>query len=213
MHIKRFEFNPFSENTYILFDESKEAAVIDCGALDAEEWTQLNDFVQENNLIVKFVLNTHLHLDHAFGLFYLYKIYNIKPQYHRNEVEMLPNLNRQAEAFGISFPEESVPVENFLEEGDKVKFGNVTLEVIFVPGHSPGSLCFYSKKDNCIFTGDVIFRGSIGRTDLWGGDYSLLIHGIKEKLLTLPEETAIYPGHGPVTTVRYEKNSNPFLRV
>lgn len=212
MQIKRFEFNHFSENTYVVFDETKEAAIIDCGAFFNEEKTELENFIIENNLTITHHLNTHLHIDHALGTSYIYKKFGVKPEYNKQEEELLPRLQQQAEAFGLKMEDTQVPAGRYLEENDLIRIGNFNFKVLMVPGHSPASLCFYSEDNHCIFSGDVIFRGSIGRTDLWGGNYEQLISNIREKILTLPDDTAIYPGHGPVTTVKYERNSSPFFK-
>ncbi len=211
MHIKRFEFNPVEENTYILYDETGEAAIIDCGAFFKEEKDELKAFIEDNNLTIKHLLCTHLHLDHVFGNRFIFDTYHIKPEYNLEEERQSPALAEQGRRFGMKIQDEFIIAEHYLKEADTISFGNITLKTLSVPGHSPASLCFYSEANACIFTGDAIFRGSIGRTDLWGGNTQLLLQGIREKILSLPEDTAIYPGHGPVTTVQYEKKSNPFL--
>ena len=211
MEIKQFEFNLIEENTYILYDETKEAVIIDCGAFYSEEKIMLRDFISEKQLVLKHLLNTHLHLDHSFGNKFIYDTYGILPEYHHSE-EQMPGLKKQAAAFGIKVDGDGNGSAKYLEDGDIVSFGNVNLEVILVPGHSPGSLCFYSKADAVLFSGDVLFQEGIGRSDLWGGNYQVLVLGIKNKLLILPEDTVVYSGHGPKTTIGNERINNPYLK-
>ena len=210
MQIKVFEFNPISENTYLLYDETKEAVIIDCGASNPEEHKLLIDYINRHQLVLKQVLNTHLHFDHVLGNHFLYETYGLKPQYHQLE-ETMPALQLQASAFRFPIKYEPIKAEHFIQDGDIISFGNSKLKALLTPGHSPGSLSFYSEKENCVFTGDALFRYSIGRTDLWGGNENTLITAIKNKLLTLPDDTIIYPGHGPASTVIEEKLHNPYL--
>jgi len=211
IQIKIFEFNQIAENTYVVFDETKEAVIIDCGAYYPEEKEILKTFISEKGLSVKHLLNTHLHMDHAYGNQFIYDTYGIAPEYHQLE-EQMPNIQKQASAFGIKVDEDVLKAARYLDEGDTVSFGNSELKVIVVQGHSPASLCFYSEKDKVLFSGDVLFEESIGRSDLWGGNHRQLVSGIKEKLLTLPEDTVVYPGHGDATTIKREKLNNPFLK-
>ncbi|MCL2650873.1 MAG: MBL fold metallo-hydrolase [Candidatus Azobacteroides sp.] len=210
MQVKQFEFNHIGENTYVVYDETKEAVIIDCGAYYPKEKALLKEFISQNQLSLKHLLNTHLHLDHTFGNKFIYDTYGIAPEYHRLE-EKMPDLKEQASAFGIKIEDGNVVAVKYLDDGDEISFGNTNLIAILVPGHSPGSLCFYSKENNVLFTGDVLFQGSVGRSDLWGGNYQQLISGIKNKLLILPEDTVVYSGHGPATTIGGEKQNNPFL--
>ena len=210
MQIKRFEFNLIGENTYLLYDETKEAVIIDCGAFYSEEKSLLEESITKNQLVLKHLLNTHLHLDHAFGNKFIYDTYGIKPEYHSSE-ESMPELENQAKFFGMKIGKSKVEAEKYLEDGELITFGNSILKAILVPGHSPGSLCFYSEKDGVLFSGDVLFQGSVGRSDLWGGNHEELISGIKNKLLTLPENTIVYSGHGDETTIKNEIKNNPFL--
>ena len=212
MHIKRFEFNPIEENTYILYDETGEAAIIDCGAFSRNEKEELQTFIAQKQLTIKHLLCTHLHFDHIFGNRFIFETYHIKPEYDREEEALSPTLMKQGQRFGINIQDEFIPAGHYLKEGDTVSFGNSTLQVLCVPGHSPASLCFHSEANACIFTGDVLFRGSVGRSDLWGGNETLLLQGIHQKILSLPDSTAVYPGHGPVTTVLYEKKTNPYIK-
>lgn len=209
--IKAFEFNYFQENTFVLYDETGEAVIIDCGCCRREEEKELADFISENKLKVKHLLCTHLHLDHVFGNSFVYKTYGLKPEAHKLDVEILPSPEKQAELFGLRKEVQNVPVEKYLVGKEIIQFGKSELEVITVPGHSPGSVAFYNKKNGFVIVGDALFAGSIGRTDLWGGNQEILIAAIKDKLLSLPDETVVYPGHGPETRIIDEKLNNPYL--
>ncbi len=210
MHIKIFEFNPVSENTYLLYDETKEAAIIDCGASNDREYKELKDELKFHQLNLKYLLNTHIHFDHILGNHFIYENYGLKPQYNKRE-ELMPDLNVQSSAFRLGLNYQSVSADHFINDSDIISFGNIRLKALFTPGHSPGSLSFYCEEENCIFTGDVLFRRSIGRTDLWGGNEDLLLKVIKIRLFSLPEHTLVYPGHGPATTIEEEKKYNPYL--
>lgn len=212
MKVRLFVFNPFQENTYLLINENNECILIDAGCLSPKEKEQLTSYLEENNLTLKRVLNTHLHLDHAFGNSFLYSQYGIGAEANQADEFILNEMARQAELFGIGQVDPVVPISNYLNEGDKIVLGDIELDVLHVPGHSPGSLVFYAPKDNCAFVGDVLFQGSIGRTDLAKGNYDELISHIRSKLLTLPDNTIVFSGHGPKTTIGYEKENNPFLQ-
>lgn len=209
--IKCFEFNLFSENTYVLYDETKEAVIIDCGCMSADEEKRLSEFIAGHELAPKLLLCTHLHLDHILGNAFVHRTYGLLPKAHRLEVEQIPPLDVQMKQMGLHASVDAVPVTSFLNENEPIRFGHSELAVLFVPGHSPGSLVFYSPADGFIISGDTLFAGSIGRTDLWGGSYGMLVSAIQEKVLSLPDETLICPGHGPSTTVIEEKLHNPYL--
>ena len=209
--IKSFEFNYFQENTFLLYDDTREAVLIDCGCCRKEEEKELTDFILENKLTLKHLLCTHLHVDHVFGNGFIYKTYGLKPEANKQDVEKLPSPDEQAKLFGLRQHVENVPVEKYIVGGETIKFGTSELQVLTVPGHSPGSLVYYCKEDNCMFSGDVLFQGSIGRADLTGGNQEVLVAAIRDKLLSLPDETVIYPGHGPETRVIDEKFNNPYL--
>lgn len=211
INIKCFEFNYFAENTYLLYDETKEAVLIDCGCLFTNEQQALSGFITENDLTLKHLLCTHMHLDHVFGNEYIYKTYGLQPEAHLAETEQLPGLQEQAKAFGLDFPIKPVPLKKTLIGNEVVRFGNSELRALLVPGHSPGSLAFYCEAEGFVIAGDALFSGSIGRTDLWGGNQEELVAAIKDKLLTLPDETVVYPGHGAITTILDEKLNNPYL--
>jgi len=211
LKIKVFVFNPVQVNTYVLYDETKEAVIIDCGAYTDDEKKQLSDFISETGLTLKHVLNTHLHFDHILGNDYLYETYGLKPEYNPKDEE-IPGLKEGIIKFGFTtFKCQFVLAEKYLEDKSVVSFGNTRLEVFATPGHSPGSISFYSKKNACVFTGDTLFRFGVGRTDLWGGNYEKLLHSIKTKLYTTPDATVIYPGHEETSIVCEEIEYNPYV--
>lgn len=209
--IKAFEFNYFQENTFVLYDSTREAVIIDCGCLRPSEEKELSGFIAENNLMVKHLLCTHLHLDHIFGNPFVFHTYGLSPRASKLDEELLPSAQEQARAFGLSRDCPTIPIQEPLTEGDVIGFGDSELKVMSIPGHSPESLAFYNKEDSFAMVGDALFAGSIGRTDLWGGNHEALVTAIHSKLLTLPDETVLYPGHGPKTRVIDEKLNNPYL--
>jgi hydroxyacylglutathione hydrolase len=211
MTIKTFTFNPFQENTYLVFDETNEAVVIDAGCLQAGEKQILTRFIEDNKLTLKRVLNTHLHLDHQFGNKFLFDTYGIAPEACIEDEFLLDNVVAQARSYGFPVTEEAQPLGAYIIENQEITFGNSSFKAIHAPGHSPGSMVLYSEKDGVMFAGDVLFQGSIGRTDLPKGDYASLILAITKKLLVLPDSTVVYCGHGPSTTIGYEKKNNPYL--
>ena len=209
--IKIFTFNPFQENTYVLYDDTHEAIIIDAGCLFEKEKSQLKDFIKENQLVLKRVINTHLHLDHQFGNKFIHETYGIAPEANELDEFLINYYVQQTQAFGIPNAGAAQPLKGYIEDNEVISFGHSQLRAILVPGHSPGSLAFYDEKEGILFSGDVLFHESIGRTDLAGGDYSTLIKSITERLFTLPDNTQVYPGHGDITTIGYEKQHNPFL--
>jgi len=211
MHIKSFQFNPFQENTYVLSDDTGEAVIIDCGCLSSNDDERLTLYLTTEKLQVKHVLNTHLHLDHSFGNYMAAHTLGVLPEAHQADEFLIGQLIAQSQAFGIQGVIREQPLGGYLQEGDVISFGRTQLEVLHVPGHSPGSICFYCRAENVIFVGDVLFAGSIGRTDLPKGNYAELIAGIQRKLLVLPDETIVYSGHGPATTIGNERVNNPYL--
>jgi hydroxyacylglutathione hydrolase len=211
MTIKTFTFNPIQENTYLVYDETNEAVVIDAGCISEIEQRALKNYIEENNLVLKRVLNTHLHFDHQFGNKFLNTTYGIKPEACKEDEYLLENVVAQTRSFGVATDEEAQPLGDYITDNQELKFGNTILKALHVPGHSPGSMAFYEEKVGVLFAGDVLFRGSIGRTDLPKGDYATLIHSITTKLLPLPDSTVVYCGHGPSTTIGFERKNNPFL--
>lgn len=201
----------FPVNTYVLWDETKEAVVIDPGMFFQREKDELKKFIEDNGLTVKHLLNTHLHLDHVLGNPYMLEEFGLKAQAHKADEFWLDGAIQQSRMFGFELPEEPVPLGKYLHEGDTIQFGNTTIDTILVPGHSPGSLVFYVKDAKVLIAGDVLFQGSVGRADLQGGNFNDLTSNILNKLFILPDETVVYPGHGPSTTIGDEKKYNPFF--
>lgn len=211
--IRTFTFNPFSENTYVLHDsETAEAVIIDPGCSAREEQQELQDYISSKGLKVVKLLNTHCHIDHVLGNTWVKEKYNTEIYIHKEDEQVLRAVETYAPVYGFPQYQPSLP-DHFLKEGDMVKFGNSALEVLFVPGHAPGHIAFYNKNQDFCINGDCLFQSSIGRTDLPGGDFDTLIRSIRNKLFTLPDQTVIYCGHGPETTIGHEKKFNPFCRV
>jgi glyoxylase-like metal-dependent hydrolase (beta-lactamase superfamily II) len=211
MTIKTFTFNPIQENTYLVYDETNEAVVIDAGCISEIEKRALKNYIEDNELTLKRVLNTHLHFDHQFGNKFLYTTFGIKPEAGEEDEYLLENVIAQTRSFGMAVEEEAQPLGGYITDNQEIKFGNTTFKAFHVPGHSPGSMAFYDEKEGVLFAGDVLFRASIGRTDLPKGDYATLINSITNKLLPLPDSTVVYSGHGPATTIGFERKNNPFL--
>jgi hydroxyacylglutathione hydrolase len=209
-NVQSFVNNPYQENTYLLYDETGECAIIDPGMYTTAEQNAVVAFIKENNLKPVLLLNTHCHIDHVLGNKFVFDQYGLKPQFHIGESDTLAAVVAYAPAMGIRYEPSPLPDE-FLPETGTIKFGNTELGLLFAPGHSPAHLCFYDKTANILIGGDVLFRNSIGRTDLPGGDFSLLVKNIEEKLFLLPDDCTVYPGHGPETTIGFEKQTNPYL--
>lgn len=209
--VQVFELNPFAENTYVVYDASGECVIFDPGCFSEEERNTLRTFIVDKQLRVVRLINTHCHLDHVFGNNFVHKTWSLLPEIHRNELPVLERYPIVCQIYGIEGAEPSPVPEHFWAAGDVVEFGNTRLEVLLTPGHSPGSLSFYCRESGFVLSGDVLFWESIGRTDLPGGDFDTLIASIRQQLFALPGETLVYPGHGPTTTIRHEKEYNPFL--
>ena len=209
--IQKFTFNPYQENTYVLYDETGECVIIDPGMYDAAEQNEFVKWIKENSLKPVLLLNTHCHLDHVFGNKFVFDNWSLKPQFHQGELYVLQAVPGYAPQMGLNY-ELSPEPEVYLGETGTVTFGNSKLELIFAPGHSPAHLCFYAEEDNFLIGGDVLFYSSIGRTDLPGGNHQQLLNSIREKLFVLPDSVTVHPGHGQHTTIGFEKQNNPFLR-
>lgn len=212
MEIAIFQFSLFGINTYVVFDKiSKECVVVDPGILTKEEENVMSEFIEKNGLSVTNVVNTHLHLDHAVGNSFIKDRYKVPVLANEKDMPLGERMQQQADMFGLRGSFDGAGVTGFLYEGDEITVGTGKLKVIEVPGHSRGSIALYDEKDGFVITGDALFNGSIGRTDLPGGDYNTLISSIKQKLMILPDSTIVYPGHGPATTIANEKAMNPYL--
>ncbi|MBP9705730.1 MAG: MBL fold metallo-hydrolase [Chitinophagales bacterium] len=209
--IASFTFNPFAENTYIIYDDTLQCVIIDPGCYTPEEKKELVAFIEKNKLKPQYVLNTHCHIDHVLGNYFLCDKYNIPLVMHKEEVPVLKAVETYADTMGIVY-EKSPDPEQFLDGGDTFSFGNTTFEILYTPGHSPASICFYNKREGYIISGDVLFLDSIGRYDLPGGNLNTLMQSINTQLMTLDDIVNVYPGHGPETTVGRERKFNPFLR-
>ncbi len=210
IHVEIFTFNPMQENTYLLWNEKSHAIIIDPGCYFTAEQETLEKFIKNKGLTPVQLLNTHCHLDHVFGNQWVNKNYHLELHIHRIEEKVLEFAPATGIMWGFGLDAYKGPF-HFLEHGDKISFDEDKLEVIFTPGHSPGSICFYCKEQNFLIGGDVLFYESIGRTDLPGGNHQQLLNSIQKKLFVLPDETIVYPGHGPQTTIGHEKKYNPFL--
>ncbi len=208
--VKTFTFNPFQENSYILYNEDRDAIIIDPGCSDDRERMEFRNFIIEQNLTPVVLLNTHCHIDHVYGNAFVQEEWDLPLLIHSGEQKLLEAAPRLASLYGVPTPK--IPSRiTYLDDMDEIKVGKSSLEILFTPGHSPAHICLYSAADNILISGDVLFRESIGRTDLPGGDFNTLIDSIKTVLWPLPDETMVFPGHGPSTTIGYEKINNPFL--
>lgn len=210
MEVKALTFNDFAENTYILWDESKECAIVDPGCSNVTEEKRLVDFIGSHGLKPVLLINTHAHIDHVFGIDFVNQKWGLKLHIHRGEQPMLDMLPQISKMYGLNIGSIEAPIE-YIDEGDTVSFGRTTLDLLLTPGHSPASVCFLHRGSKQLIAGDVLFQGSIGRTDLPGGDYDTLIASITDKLFPLGDDVIVYPGHGPATTIEVERKSNPFL--
>ncbi len=210
MTLHRLVFNPYQVNTYIVADTKGQCAIIDPACCSPEEQTTLKNYIETKKLHPIWMVNTHGHFDHVIGNAFVHHTWPVKSAAHRDDLFLLENAYRQGEIFG--FPVEQPPTpEVFLEEGDTLSIGDITLQIHHIPGHSPGSIVLFSPEEHWVIVGDVLFNGSIGRTDLPKGDYDQLINGIESKLMTLSPSTMVYPGHGPETSIGQEMMHNPFL--
>lgn len=211
INVKIFTFNPLSENTYLLYTEDKNCMIIDPGCYFDHEKEELVDFVQKNGLKPVLLVNTHCHLDHVFGNKFIHEKYGLELHLHHLEKNVLDMAPASGLMWNVPFDNYAGPL-HWIEEGKSLLFGAEALTVLHTPGHSPGSICFYNEQNGFVVGGDVLFRESVGRTDLPGGSPDQLLKSIEEKLYTLPEETIVYPGHGIPTKIGYEKLNNPFVR-
>jgi glyoxylase-like metal-dependent hydrolase (beta-lactamase superfamily II) len=212
LKIRSFVFNPFQENTFILYDETKDCIIVDPGCVEEAEKKELTDFIQHHGLNVKLLVNTHCHIDHVLGNYFVKEQYKTRLLIHKDEEPGLKAVRVYAPNYGFYQYQDTTP-DGYLEEGEVVKFGNQILKVLFIPGHAPGHIGFYDEKNRIVIAGDVLFYNSVGRTDLPGGNFDTLIDSIHHKLFVLPDDVKVYPGHGPETTIGFEKRTNPFCAL
>lgn len=210
MKIEKFVVNPLGENSFIISDETGECIFIDPGFYYEEEHEEIKDYLKSNQLIPVKITNTHCHFDHIMGVEFIRNEFKIPFCAHSEDAFWVEKAVGQGEMFGFEM-KPVAPIDFFLVENEYVEFGNTKLKIIHIPGHSPGHVVFYNEKDKILIAGDVLFYGSIGRTDLPGGNYETLISNIKNKLFALPDETKVFCGHGPETNLGFEKSTNPFL--
>lgn len=210
LKVKVFTFSPVQENTYVLYNEQNKAIIIDPGCYFSAEQETLKNFITDTQLEPVQLLNTHCHLDHVFGNKWVSETWGLELFIHSGEEQMLKLAPLSGDKWGLPFQNYTGPL-HFLNERDTITLGDDILEVILAPGHSPASICFYNPAQSFLIGGDVLFRESIGRTDLPGGDHETLLKSIREKLFVLPDEVTVYPGHGNPTSIGHEKKHNPFL--
>lgn len=213
LKIQRYVFSPFSENTYIIWDdETKEGAIIDPGCYDSKEREAVEDFIHNNSIKLIYLVNTHCHIDHIFGNAFIKTKYNPIYLAPEKDLFMLDLMIETAKNYKVEFTLSPKP-DQFISEDVDFILGGLKGKFIFTPGHTPGEFCLYFETEKVCFTGDVLFNGSIGRSDLWGGNYDQLIDSIQKKLLTLPKDVVVYPGHESRTTIGDEINYNPFIKT
>lgn len=212
MQIKTFNVNALEVNCYVISDDTKQGVIIDCGCSVESEWQAIKKYIEAENITITHLLNTHLHFDHVWGNPYVYRDLGIAPEASALDLPLYENIEEMVlHTFGIRLKVNDMPaLVAHLKEGDIVSFGNTELKVLSTPGHSQGCLCFYSEKEKTLFSGDTLFCGSMGRTDLQGGSMSEIMKSLR-RLITLPEDTKVLCGHGPSTTIAYEKKYNMYL--
>ncbi|MCF2502911.1 MBL fold metallo-hydrolase [Dyadobacter sp. CY107] len=209
--VQTFTFNPFQENTYVLYDETGEAVIIDPGCVEKDEYQELYDFIEAKGLKPVEIINTHAHIDHVLGVAAIKRKYNIPFALHQIDEPYLKAVKTYSSNYGF-YQFDEPEIDRYLKEGEIVKFGNSELEIIFVPGHAPGHVAFVSHADHFVIGGDVLFYMSIGRSDLPGGNHETLLKSILTQMFTLPDDYKVYAGHMQATTIGFEKKNNPFFR-
>ena len=212
MKIKSFTFNPFQENTYVVYDDTKDCIIIDPGCYTDKERDELRRFITSEELKPIKLINTHCHIDHVLGNKFASELWNLELYMNKEDLPLLENAGNIGKMYGMEDYEGSPYPKHFLAQDDTLTFGESSFKILFTPGHAPGHICLYSKENNLVIAGDVLFQGSIGRTDLPGGDHGTLINSIITQLFPLPNETQVFCGHGPATNLGYEKEHNPFLQ-
>jgi glyoxylase-like metal-dependent hydrolase (beta-lactamase superfamily II) len=209
MQVHKFTFNPLQENSFVVTDNNKNCVIIDPGCYLQEEKEALKRFIESNNLKVRALLNTHAHLDHIMGNAFVKRSFDVDLYLHKEDVVTLNMGEQSSMLYGLDLFENSPQPDQFMKEGDRLEFGDIVFDVIFGPGHAPGHVAFYNKEEKLLINGDILFKGSYGRVDLPGGDFQTLKNTIQDKLFHLPDDTLVYTGHGPETTIGAEKGSNP----
>lgn len=210
LYLKTFTFNPFQQNSYLIYDDEGTAYLIDAGNSNTSENEILKKFIEEKKLNLKRFLLTHAHIDHILGARFILDTYGVLPEMHEKEIFFIDRMAQSGAMYGISVDQAPMP-KVFIKEGDKITLGKYEFDCLLTPGHSPGSISFYNKENKLLISGDVLFYGSIGRSDLPMGDHETLINSIKGKLLVLEDDVKVYSGHGPATTIGFERTNNPFL--
>jgi glyoxylase-like metal-dependent hydrolase (beta-lactamase superfamily II) len=211
LKVKKFTFNPFSENTYVVTDVLNNSVIIDPGCYYKAEQNELDNYILKNNLKLKSILHTHSHLDHMFGTAYLADKYNLDLWICKEDLVTYLSFEKVCEVYGIPITFSPNPTPKFFDLKQLIHIDGIKFEILFVPGHSPGHVAFYNQENNFLINGDCLFENSIGRTDLPGGNHQQLLDSIKNEIFQLPDETLVYCGHGNSTTIKAEKSSNPFL--
>lgn len=209
--IKKFTFNPFQENTYVVSDETRECVIIDPGCYETHEKKELEGYIQQLKLEPVQLLNTHCHIDHVLGNKFVAERYDLEPRYHELEAPIIASIPQYAHLYGMGGYEPAPLCDNYIQENEVIKVGEHQMKVIFGPGHAPGHVAFYFENDKILINGDILFQGSFGRTDLPGGDFETLKKTLTETIFTLPDDVKVYTGHGPETTIGTEKRTNPIL--
>ena len=210
LNVKTFSVNPLQENTYVISDETHECVIIDCGAFTPDERYEISDYIDTEGLKPVALLATHGHLDHNLGIGYIFEKYQLKVTLHRGDERLLREMKIQGESMFGFIVDFTPQIETFVNDGDEIHFGNHTLRCIVTPGHTMGGLSFYRAEEQALLSGDTLFRLSIGRTDLPGGSMFMIINSLRQ-LCQLPDDTTVYAGHGPSTTIGYELAHNPYM--
>jgi glyoxylase-like metal-dependent hydrolase (beta-lactamase superfamily II) len=211
--VKRFTCNMLAENCYVTSDDTKECVIIDCGVMYEEEGTAIIQYIRDNSLKPLHLLCTHGHFDHCMGNGVIYREFGLKPEVHCDDQFLMDNMRQQtADILGVNLPMEVPPVGKYLTDKDTITFGSHTLRILHTPGHTPGGVCYYCAEENICFSGDTLFRMSIGRTDFERGSYEQMVQSLQTILVPLPPDTMVYPGHGPATTIAEEIRYNPYMR-
>ncbi len=211
MKVVKFTMNPIQENTYLVADENQNAVVIDPGCYFEEERQLMKNFISKHNLKIRAILNTHAHLDHIMGNAFMKREYEADIYLHEKDLPTLKMAEMSAQMYGLNAFDPSPQPDILIKEGETLNFGDISFQVIFGPGHAPGHVAFYNEKEGVVINGDILFKGSYGRVDLPGGNFTDLKHTIMQKMFALPDKTLVYTGHGEETTIGEEKRSNPIL--